>query len=244
MIFDIEILKKNMLFSAVILGLVSSLHCVGMCGPIAMMLPVDRTNNTKKTLQIILYHFGRLLSYGTLGLIFGLIGRSLYLAGIQQQLSIFIGIIIISVAVIPERVFARYNFSKPIYRAISFVKTSLGKQFRNKSNKSIFTIGILNGFLPCAMVYVALFGALAMQNAFYGMLFMMLYGLGTVPLMSLVVYFSSFIKNSLGKNLTKIIPVVTVCIGVLFVLRGLGLDIPFVSPSNLQLFVGSGADCG
>ena len=233
-----------MLLSAVILGLVSSLHCVGMCGPIAMMLPIDRQNKTRKTLQIIIYHLGRLSSYGILGLIFGLIGRSLYLAGIQQQLSIVIGIIIISVAVIPERIFARYNFSKPIYRAISYIKSSLGKQFKKRSNKSIFTIGILNGFLPCGMVYVALFGALAMQNAFYGMLFMVLYGLGTVPLMSLVVYFSSFIKNSLGKNLSAVIPVTIVCIGVLFVLRGLGLDIPFVSPSNLQLFVGSGADCG
>ncbi len=233
-----------MLFSSVILGLVSSLHCVGMCGPIAMMLPVDRQNKTRKTLQIILYHLGRLLSYGFLGLIFGLIGRSLYLAGIQQQLSIVIGILIVSVAMIPERIFARYNFSKPIYRVISYVKTSLGKQFKNRSNKSIFTIGILNGFLPCGMVYVALFGALAMQNAIYGMLFMMLYGLGTVPLMSIVVYFSSYIKNSFGKNLTKVIPVITLCVGVLFILRGLGLDIPFVSPSNLQLFVGGGADCG
>jgi len=233
-----------MLFSSVILGLVSSLHCVGMCGPIAMMLPVDRQNKTRKTLQIILYHLGRLLSYGFLGLIFGLIGRSLYLAGIQQQLSIVIGILIVSVAMIPERIFARYNFSKPIYRVISYVKTSLGKQFKNRSNKSIFTIGILNGFLPCGMVYVALFGALAMQNAIYGMLFMMLYGLGTVPLMSIVVYFSSYIKNSFEKNLTKVIPVITLCVGVLFILRGLGLDIPFVSPSNLQLFVGGGADCG
>jgi len=215
-----------------------------MCGPIAMMLPVDRQNKTRKTLQIILYHLGRLLSYGFLGLIFGLIGRSLYLAGIQQQLSIVIGILIVSVAMIPERIFARYNFSKPIYRVISYVKTSLGKQFKNRSNKSIFTIGILNGFLPCGMVYVALFGALAMQNAIYGMLFMMLYGLGTVPLMSIVVYFSSYIKNSFGKNLTKVIPVITLCVGVLFILRGLGLDIPFVSPSNLQLFVGGGADCG
>lgn len=232
-----------MLLSAVILGLVSSLHCVGMCGPIALMLPVDRTNPVKKTLQIILYHTGRLSSYGTLGLIFGFLGRSLYLAGIQQQLSVVIGVIIISVALIPERVFARYNFSKPIYKGISYVKSSLGEQFRKKTNKSIFTIGVLNGFLPCAMVYVALFGALAMQNAFYGMLFMMLYGLGTIPLMSLVVYFSVFIKNKLGKNLSRVIPVVMVCFGVLFILRGLGLDIPFVSPSNLQLFVSRGAQC-
>src|SRR5690606_20539714 len=232
-----------MLFSSVILGLISSLHCVGMCGPIAMMLPVDRRSQDRKTLQIILYHLGRLLSYGFLGLIFGLLGRGLYLAGIRQQLSVVIGVMIISVAVISERIFAKYNFSKPIYKGISYIKTSLGNKFNSSTNKSIFTIGILNGFLPCGMVYMALFGALAMQNPFYGMLFMMLYGLGTVPLMSTVVYFSSFIKNSLGKRFTTLIPIVAACVGILFILRGLGLDIPYVSPSNLQLFVSSTADC-
>lgn len=233
-----------MLFSSVIFGLASSLHCIGMCGPIAMMLPVDRSNTTKKTLQIILYHLGRLTSYGALGLIFGFLGRGLYLAGIQQQLSIIIGILIISVALIPERIFARYNFSKPIYKAISYVKSSLGHQFKKKTNKSIYTIGILNGFLPCAMVYVALFGALAMQDVLLGTLYMILFGIGTIPLMSVVVYFSSFIKRNFGSSLRRVIPVIAVCIGVLFVLRGLGLDIPFISPSNLQLFVSNNAECG
>jgi len=233
-----------MLFSAVILGLVSSLHCVGMCGPIALMLPVEQKNKTQKIAQIILYHLGRTLSYACLGLVFGLLGKSLYIAGIQQRLCILIGIIIILFTLIPERIFAQYNFSQPIYKLISLVKKLLGKQFKNRSNKSIFTIGILNGFLPCAMIYVALFGALAMQNVIYGALFMILYGLGTIPLMSLVVYSSSFIKKSIGKNTTKIIPYVTVTVGVLFILRGLGLDIPFLSPSNLQLFVGNNADCG
>lgn len=233
-----------MLVSAVIFGLLSSLHCVGMCGPIALMLPVDRQNKSRKTFQIILYHTGRLLSYSTLGLIFGLIGRSLYLAGIQQRLSIVIGVLMIAVAVIPERVFARYNFSKPVYRAISWVKSSLGKQFKNKSNKSIFVIGILNGFLPCAMVYIALFGATATQSVIQGMLYMMLFGLGTIPLMSLVIYFSTFIRNRIGKRFARIIPYVIAIFGILFILRGLGLGIPFISPSNLQLFVNENANCG
>jgi sulfite exporter TauE/SafE len=232
-----------MLISAVILGLVSSLHCIGMCGPIALMLPVDRQNQTKKTTQIILYHLGRLLSYGTLGLIFGFIGRGLYLAGIQQYLSIIVGVIIISVAIIPERIFARYNFSKPIYKIVSYVKSSIGIQLKKKSYFTFLSLGIFNALLPCAMVYVALFGALAMQNPLQGGLYMVLYGIGTMPLMSLIVFFSSFIKQTFGSQLTKIIPVVTVCIGLLFVLRGLGLDIPFVSPSNLQLFVSNTADC-
>jgi len=233
-----------MLFSAIILGLVSSLHCVGMCGPIALMLPVEQKNKTRKTLQIILYHLGRISSYACLGLIFGLLGKGLYLAGIQQRMSILIGVIIILFTLIPERIFAQYNFSKPIYKLISLVKKQLGKRFKNRSNKSIFTIGILNGFLPCTMIYVALFGALAMQSIIYGALFMLLYGLGTIPLMSLVVYSSSFIKKSIGKNATKIIPYITITIGILFIFRGLGLDIPFLSPSNLQLFIGNNSDCG
>jgi len=233
-----------MLFSSLIFGLASSLHCVGMCGPIAMMLPVDRSSSSKKTFQIILYHLGRLTSYGFLGLIFGFLGRGLYLAGVQQRFSLIIGILIIAVALIPERIFARYNFSKPIYRVISSIKSSLGQQFKKKTNRSIYTIGILNGFLPCAMVYVALFGALAMQDIFLGTLYMILFGVGTVPLMSVVVYFSSFIKQNFGRNLRRVIPVVAVGIGVLFILRGLGLDIPFISPSNLQLFVSNNADCG
>jgi len=233
-----------MLFSAIILGLVSSLHCVGMCGPIALVLPVSRKNKTKKTLQIIIYHTGRIVSYASLGFVFGLLGKSLYLAGIQQKLCILIGIIIILITLIPERFFARYNLSKPIYRIISIVKKRMGKQLKNRSNKSIFTIGILNGFLPCAMIYMALFGALAMQNVIYGVLFMMFYGLGTTPMMSVVVYSSSFIKKIIGKNATKIIPFVTIIVGILFILRGLGLDIPFVSPSNLQLFIGNNPDCG
>jgi len=233
-----------MLFSAIVLGLVSSLHCIGMCGPIALMLPVEQKNKTQKALQIILYHLGRILSYACLGFIFGLLGKSLYLAGIQQRLCVLIGVIIILFALIPERTLARYNFSKPIYKHISLVKKHLGKQFKKRSNRSIFTIGILNGFLPCAMIYIALFGALAMQNILYGILFMMLYGLGTMPMMSLLIYSSSFVKKSIGKNATKIIPYITVVIGILFILRGLGLDIPFVSPSNLQLFVGNNTDCG
>ena len=163
-----------MLYSAFIFGLISSFHCVGMCGPIAMMLPVDRTNEAKKVTQIITYHIGKLTSYGLLGLIFGLLGKSFYLAGLQQQLSIILGILMIVVAVVPEKVFAKYNFSKPVYSSIIKIKSSLGQHFKNKSYKSLFTIGLLNGFLPCGMVYVAIFGAIAMQSVSLGILYMIL----------------------------------------------------------------------
>nr|WP_314865958.1 sulfite exporter TauE/SafE family protein [uncultured Flavobacterium sp.] len=232
-----------MLYSAFIFGLISSLHCIGMCGPIAMMIPVDRNNPTKKASQIITYHLGRLSAYATIGLVFGLVGKGFFLAGIQQKLSIFIGVAMIITILTPERVLANYNFSKPVFRLISKIKIVLGKQFKNKSYQSLFTIGLLNGFLPCGMVYVALFGAIAMQSVSFGIVYMLLFGLGTIPMMSSVTYLNSFMTLSFRNRVQKAIPYVGVAIGVLFILRGLGLGIPYVSPANMSLFIQETPNC-
>ncbi|TDE30407.1 sulfite exporter TauE/SafE family protein [Flavobacterium ranwuense] len=232
-----------MLYTAFIFGLISSFHCIGMCGPIAMMLPVDRNNSTKKVFQISTYHLGRLTAYATIGFVFGLLGKGFFMAGIQQKLSLFIGIAMIVIVLVPEKVFAQHNFSKPIFKLISKIKTALGSEFKNKSYKSIFTIGLLNGFLPCGMVYVALFGAIAMQSASFGILYMILFGLGTVPMMTSVVYINSFLTAPIRNKIQKVIPYVAVVIGILFVLRGLGLGIPYVSPSNMSLFVQEQPTC-
>lgn len=232
-----------MLYSALIFGLISSLHCIGMCGPIAMMLPVDRSNPAKKVVQIMLYHIGRLSAYATLGLVFGILGKGFYMAGIQQSISIMVGIFMITIAVVPERIFMKYNFSKPVYKVISNVKSSLGNQFKRKSPDALFTIGLLNGFLPCGLVYAALFGAIAMQNVTLSVTYMLLYGLGTIPMMSAVVYISNILSTPIRSKMQKMIPIVTVIIGTLFILRGLGLDIAYISPSNLSLFVQANANC-
>ena len=232
-----------MLFTAFIFGLISSFHCIGMCGPIAMMLPVDRNNQAKKVTQIITYHLGRLFAYSTIGFIFGMLGKGFLLAGMQQKMSIFIGIAMILIILIPEKVVANYNFSKPIFKVISKIKTTLGSQFKNKSYKSLFTIGLLNGFLPCGMVYVALFGAIAMQSPTFGVLYMVLFGLGTVPMMSSIVYLNSFLTISIRNKIQKTIPYVAVFLGIVFILRGLGLGIPYISPSNMSLFVQQQPNC-
>lgn len=232
-----------MLYTALIFGLLSSFHCIGMCGPIAMMLPVDRSNPAKKVTQILSYHLGRISAYAAIGFVFGLLGKGFFMAGMQQKLSVIIGVLMIVAIVIPEKVFAQYNFSKPVFRLISKVKQALGNQFKKKSYQSLFTIGLLNGFLPCGMVYVALFGAIAMQSIGLGIFYMVLFGLGTVPLMSTVVYINSFLTVSIRNKIQKAIPYVVVLIGVLFILRGLGLGIPYVSPTTMSLFVQANPNC-
>jgi len=232
-----------MLLSAIILGLMGSLHCVGMCGPIAFMLPVDQSNNLKKFGQIFIYHFGRLLAYGIIGLIFGLLGKGLYIFGMQQKLSIAIGALMIILVLIPYRTFAKFNFSKPVYRIISKVKNRLGQELKRKSPDTFLTIGFLNGFLPCGLVYMALFGAIAMGSAAEGSLYMILFGLGTIPLMTTAIYFSGLLKGGIRRKVQRLIPVFVVIVGLLFVLRGLGLGIPYISPAPVTEMVSAEMSC-
>tara|TARA_R110000868_G_scaffold9349_2_gene46765 strand:- start:1722 stop:2426 length:705 start_codon:yes stop_codon:yes gene_type:complete len=232
-----------MLLSAIILGFMGSLHCVGMCGPIAFMLPVDRTNNLKKFSQIFIYHIGRLLAYGTMGLLFGLLGKGLFVFGMQQKLSIAIGILMIVVVLIPYKKFNRFNLSKPIYKIIGKVKSRLGKELQKKTPDTFLTIGFLNGFLPCGLVYMALFGAVAMGDPFKGSFYMILFGAGTIPLMTTAIYFSGLLKSSAKQKIQKLIPVFVVIIGALFIIRGLGLGIPYLSPEPINQIVSAPIEC-
>ncbi|QXP74396.1 sulfite exporter TauE/SafE family protein [Tenacibaculum sp. AHE15PA] len=231
-----------MFISAIIFGLVGSFHCIGMCGPIAFMLPVDRTNKIKQFFQILSYHLGRLFTYSLIGLLFGFLGKGFYFFGFQQQLSIIVGVLMILTIVLPKA-FQKYNFSKQLNRFIMKVKSALGKELKKKGNDTFFTIGFLNGFLPCGLVYMAVFGALATTNALSGSLYMFIFGLGTIPLMTIVIYVGNFANGLVRKRIQQVIPFVVVFIGVLFVLRGLGLGIPYVSPLPVTNLVNTVQGC-
>ena len=212
-----------------------------MCGPIAFVLPVDRTNKAKMLFQTLLYHLGRLLTYSLIGIIFGVIGKGMYLAGFQQRLSILAGILMIVAILIPVKLFNKYNLSKPLYRFIGYVKSKLGFYLKRKTNSTFFSIGFFNGFLPCGLVYMALIGAIAASGALEGSLYMFLFGLGTVPMMTVAVLLGNFLKVSVRNKIQKVIPVFVVIIGLLFILRGMGLGIPYISPSDAKLQVSTNA---
>ncbi|MEZ4792625.1 MAG: sulfite exporter TauE/SafE family protein [Gelidibacter sp.] len=232
-----------MLWSAFIFGILGSFHCVGMCGPIAFMLPVDRSNSIKKVSQISTYHIGRLLAYSSIGLVFGLIGKNLYIFGLQQQLSIIIGVLMIVVVLLPYKIFNKYNLSKPLHKMISKVKSSLGTALKKKSADTFLTIGFLNGFLPCGLVYMAVFGSLVSASITEGVLYMMLFGLGTVPLMTTAIYVGKFLNATIKQRIQKAIPVFVIIIGALFILRGLGLGIPYISPEPVVEIASSRMSC-
>ncbi|MGV6844804.1 MAG: sulfite exporter TauE/SafE family protein [Lutibacter sp.] len=224
-----------MLWTALILGLAGSFHCIGMCGPIAFVLPINRQSKNSYVLQIFLYHFGRILTYSFIGLLFGLLGKGLYLAGFQQNLSILMGALMILAALFPTKFFEKATILKPIYRLISQLKKHLGLYLNKKSNKALFLIGILNGFLPCGLVYMALMGAVSLGDFVNGSLYMALFGLGTIPMMTGAIALGNFVSISIRSKIQKIIPIFVVIIGLLFILRGLGLGIPYISPPNAKL---------
>lgn len=206
-----------------------------MCGPIAFILPVDKSNKSKMIVQTFLYHFGRLLTYSIIGLLFGLIGKGLYLSGFQQRLSILMGVIMILTILTPTKILNKFNLTKPLYQSIGKVKSNLGLYLKQKSNKAFFLIGFFNGFLPCGLVYMAIMGAISSGNIFSGALYMFLFGLGTIPMMTGAIYLGNFLKISIRNKIQKAIPIFVLIIGLLFILRGMGLGIPYLSPSDAKL---------
>jgi sulfite exporter TauE/SafE len=175
--------------------------------------------------------------------VFGLLGKSLNLFGFQQQLSIIIGVLMLLVIFLPQKTFNKYNFSKPVFKIISKVKSALGKELKKKTPDTFLTIGFLNGFLPCGLVYMAVFGAIASGNALEGSLYMALFGVGTVPLMTSAIYLGNFLNAQVRQRIRRAIPVFAVIIGCLFIVRGLGLGIPYISPKPITETVEANYNC-
>ncbi|MBT8280706.1 MAG: sulfite exporter TauE/SafE family protein [Muriicola sp.] len=232
-----------MVYTAFILGLLGSLHCVGMCGPIAFMLPLSRDKKTTMFSQLFLYHLGRIITYGIMGLAFGFFGKGLYVFGAQQNLSIIIGGIMILAIVIPEKYMRKFKISRPIYQGVSKVKSALGEALKKRTPDTFLTIGFLNGFLPCGLVYMALFASIAMASPFTGALYMGLFGLGTIPLMTTAAYIGGLLQPQIRMKIRRLIPIFVFVVGILFILRGMGLGIPYISPKPISPQVTTQIEC-
>ena len=220
-----------LLQTAIILGFAGSLHCLGMCAPLLWAAPESPTSKTKWLSNKLAYNFGRAITYTALGAVFGLIGKSLNLIGLQQYLSIGAGVLILLLLLfsgghIPS------NFQVPfIQKVVAKVRSGLGKHLGKNSFRSHLSFGLLNGLLPCGLVYMGLFASVSMGSIEGGALYMFLFGLGTFPMMLGAAFFGSRAKK-MKTNWTKtLIPKMIVLVSLLLILRGLNLGIPYVSPA-------------
>lgn len=212
--------------TALITGLLSSLHCVGMCGPIALATPIVGNTSVQKISGKFVYNLGRVITYVCYGAVFGLFGAGIKIAGFQQGVSIGVGIIILVIA------FTRTSWMEKIVGNFvhRFTSSAMGRLFKQQTYSASFLIGLMNGLLPCGFVYLALLGAISTQSVVDGMLFMFLFGVGTIPLMFIVSIAGSFINHSFRGVVRKVLPFYMVLMGALFIVRGLNLGIPYLSP--------------
>ncbi len=218
----------SLFITALLLGAIGSFHCIGMCGPIAMSIPVVQHDHGSKFVSSLLYNAGRVLTYASLGLLFGLIGQSFAIFGYQQWLSIILGILLMLLIVLPKRTGVEKNWI-----AVGFqkIRTALGSLFLRKNYRSVFFIGLLNGLLPCGLVYMAMAGAISTASVWKSCLFMAAFGLGTLPMMWSIGFFGSYINLRARNGIRKLYPYLMALMAAILILRGMGLDIPYISPS-------------
>ena len=215
-----------MLWTAFTIGLFGSLHCVGMCGPIAIALPYKKESKLVMVSSGLLYNMGRVTTYSFLGLIIGLIGKGVFLAGFQQWLSIGLGILMLIIALfaIPvESKIASISFIKKPYARLQQL---LGRFLRQNSWKALYLTGVLNGFLPCGLVYLAIVGAVSMASLEQGVAYMALFGLGTIPLMLVVSLAGTVVSMRFKTIIRKLYPVFMVVFAALLIARGLNFEVP------------------
>ncbi|WP_423129149.1 sulfite exporter TauE/SafE family protein [Gaoshiqia sp. Z1-71] len=223
------------LITPLTLGLLGSFHCIGMCGPIAVALPLRSHSWLSKISGGLLYNLGRTLTYALLGILFGLLGRGIQLAGFQQWTSILLGILMILSVLFPYFFRQKISIGNLFTGYAARLISNLQQLFRKHDWSSLFLIGLLNGLLPCGLVYVAVAGAINTNQVTDGALFMALFGLGTIPMLLAVSLTGNAISAGLRSKMRKLVPYFVVLLGILFVLRGLSLGIPYVSPKSEKL---------
>lgn len=223
------------LLSALILGFFTSFHCVGMCGPIALALPLKNDNWFTRTFGASLYNIGRSITYGIMGFFAGLFGQGIALVGFQRWVAIVMGSLMVLSAFFPAIFKSGFSFDKGVFSFVGKLKSRLGLLFGKRSYSSLFTIGLLNGLLPCGPVYAALAAAIATGSAINGAGFMFVFGLATIPMLLAISLLGNLMSVHFRKKVTRYIPVAVFFIGVLFILRGLALGIPFLSPPEKKM---------
>jgi uncharacterized protein len=212
--------------TAFLLGLVGSLHCAGMCGPLALALPRAGNTASAYVLGRVAYNAGRIITYCLLGIIFGLMGYILLLAGLQRWVSIALGVALL-LGLFASR---RLALAQPVTAAVNRLKSSMSLLLRRRSLAGLAALGLLNGLLPCGLVYVACAGAAATGSTWASAAYMAAFGLGTVPMMLAISLSGRLVPAALRLKLVKAIPVSVVLLAALLILRGMSLGIPYVSP--------------
>ncbi|MDW3193905.1 MAG: sulfite exporter TauE/SafE family protein [Cytophagales bacterium] len=221
------------------IGFVGSWHCIGMCGPLAMALPYRSANPLVRLLKSLLYTLGRTLTYVLVGLLLASVGEGFALAGFQRSLSLIVGLVLVAIVLFP-------SFNKRLELSVSrtrlgrFVQQRIARLYQSQRSGTFFLVGMLNGLLPCGMVYMAAFAALGSADTISGILIMTGFGLGTLPLMTsfTLLPVREWLARFRGMKVANALMLVA---GAIMILRATALELPDVpvmgvfNPSQLTI---------
>lgn len=228
----------SLIISGFVLGMAGSLHCMGMCGPLSLVLPMQGLTRGSKLFSLLTYQFGRITTYAILGIAFGFFGRKLFHAGFQQTASLVIGFVIVAAGVL--LFIGKYGgngkWLAPVRRAFDKL------WIRAWNTKSFYLVGMVNGLLPCGMIFVALLATLSFPHAWDAPVFMIGFGFGTLPAMMFAAYTMAQLRPAVRKLMRQAVPYFMILVGVWIFMRGLNLGIPFVSP-EIPLYGSDPVNC-
>jgi sulfite exporter TauE/SafE len=220
----------QLLVPAFLMGAAGSLHCIGMCGPLALALPASRGGFGNRLAGLLLYNGGRALTYAAYGAVFGALGARIGWFGWQQRFSVGLGLVLLLFLMLPAWFPAGFH-RQPFPRAMARLRVHLGRHLLDPRPAARLVTGLLNGLLPCGLVYMALAGAALAGSAGHGAAFMAAFGLGTLPAMAVLMLTGGFLRPALRKQLSGAYPALMALMACLLILRGLDLGIPYLSPA-------------
>ena len=216
----------ELIWTAFLLGLIGSLHCAAMCGPLVVAVSSAGGPALPFATSRLIYNSGRVATYCGIGLLFGAVGKTFVLAGLQRWLSLGAGAAILLGLLLSTRFALKTPFAKGITRLKSF----FGSLLRRRTLASRFLLGALNGLLPCGLVYIAAAAAATTLSPLGGALHMAAFGAGTLPMM-LGLGTASGQLRFIALRFQKLIPLCVLLVAMLLLLRGMALGIPYLSPT-------------
>lgn len=207
-----------MFLTALVIGFLGSLHCAGMCSPLAMAV----TNLGKPVfMNRFTYNGGRITSYGIQGIVAASVGTLFEFTGLQTVFSISLGLLLIIAGFAGITRFHIPILSTGIQKLTTFIKLRLGDFIKRKTKLSLFITGMLNGLLPCGLTYIALTYCLTITDPADGLIYMLAFGSGTLPVMLGLTTVMQTLMYKFNFSFRKLTTVTMVVLGIMLITRSL-----------------------
>ena len=210
------------ILTAWVMGFVGSTHCIGMCGPLALALPVKSETVLGRLFNSLVYNLGRVTTYAFYGSLIGITHELLVPFIFQNQISMIMGVLMMLLSIY-YLFFTKLNITLGSQNKFyQYISRWLGRLYQNSSTLNLYLIGLLNGLLPCGLVYLALATAFASGTFIKSVTFMTFFGLGTLPAMWGIVYIANLITPAVRSHMRRFVPYLYAIAGLVLILRGMG----------------------